>query len=70
MFYGDYSYELAKDSKTSFVFAKESTGHFLAQFKVGETIYQKQAQHSSHRLWDSVDLINQLLHPPRCKSVS
>ena len=55
---------------TSFMFAKESTGHLLARFKVGDTVYRKVAQSSLRRLWDSVDLIDQLLHPLRYKSVS
>jgi hypothetical protein len=54
----------------SFVFAKESTGHLLARFKVGDTVYRKVAQSSLRRLWDSVDLIDQLLHPLSYKSVS
>ncbi len=57
-------------SGTHFVFAKESTGHLLARFKVGDTVYQNLDQHSLHRLWDSVGLIDQLLHPLRYKSVS
>jgi hypothetical protein len=56
-------------SGTSFVFAKESTGHLLARFKVGDTVYQNLTQHSLRRLWDSVELIDQLLHPLRYKSV-
>ena len=57
-------------SGTSFVFAKESTGPLLARFKVGDTVYQNLAQHSLRRLWDSVELIDQLLDPLRYKSVS
>ncbi len=56
---------------TSFVFAKESTGHLLARFRVGDTVYRNVAQRSSlHRLWEGVDLIEQLLHPERYKVVS
>ena len=55
---------------TSFVFAKESTGHLLARFKVGDTVYRNVAQHSLRRLWEGVELIDQLLHPLRYKSVS
>jgi hypothetical protein len=50
---------------TSLMFAKESTGHLLARFKVGDTVYRNLAQHSLHRLWDGVDLIDQLLRPLR-----
>ena len=56
---------------TSFVFAKESiTGHLLARFKVGDTVYRDVAQRSLRRLWESVDLIDQLLHPERYRIVS
>jgi hypothetical protein len=52
---------------TSFVFAKERTGHFLARFKVGDTVYRDVVQGSLRRLWNRVDLIDQLLHPERYK---
>ncbi len=56
---------------TSFVFAKEGkTGHLLARFKVGDTVYRNLAQHSLHRLWDGVDLIDQLLRPLRHEKAS
>ena len=56
---------------TRFVFAKESTtGHLLAQFKVGDSVYQDVTQASLRALWDGVDLINQLLHPERYRIVS
>jgi hypothetical protein len=55
---------------TSFVFAKESTGHLLARFRVGDAVYRNVAQRSLRRLWDGVDLIDQLLHPERYKVVS
>ncbi len=56
---------------TRFVFAKESmTGHLLARFKVGDTVYRNVAQRSLRALWDGVDLIDQLLHPERYKIVS
>ena len=56
---------------TSFVFSKESTtGHLLARFKVGDTVYRDVAQRSLRRLWDSVDLVDQLLHPESYKIVS
>ncbi len=51
-----------------FAFAKErSTGHLTARYRIGDTVYRNVAQHSLHRLWDSVDLIDQLLHPLRYK---
>ena len=57
--------------KTSFVFAKESTGHIFARFRVGNTVYRNVAQSSSLRLlWEGVDLIEQLLHSERYKAVS
>ena len=55
---------------TVFTFAKESTGHLMARFKVGDTVYRDVAQSSLRRLWDTVDLIEQLLHPERYKIVS
>jgi len=55
---------------TNFVFAKESTGHLLARFKVGKSVYREVAQGSLHALWEGVDLIDQLLHPERYRIVS
>jgi hypothetical protein len=55
---------------TNFVFAKEHTGHLLARFKVGDTVYRSVAQGSLRRLWEGVDLIDQLLHPERYRIVS
>ncbi len=56
---------------TSFVFAKEgTTGHLLARYKVGRTVYRNVAQRSLSTLWESVDLIDQLLHPERYRIVS
>ena len=56
---------------TRFVFAKESTtGHLLAQFKVGDSVYRDVTQASLRALWDGVDLIDQLLHPERYRIVS
>ena len=56
--------------RTNFVFAKESTGHLLARFKVGDTVYRDVGRRTLRRLWDRVDLIDQLLHPERYKIVS
>jgi hypothetical protein len=56
---------------TRFLFAKEGkTGHILARFKVGDRVYRNVAQGSLRRLWEGVDLIEQLLHPERYKIVS
>ena len=55
---------------TVFTFAKESTGHLLARFRVGDTVYRNVSQRSLRRLWEGVDLIEQLLHPERYKVVS
>jgi hypothetical protein len=52
---------------TSFVFAKDSTGHLTARFKVGDTVYRNGGQRDLRRLWDTVGLIDRLLHPERCK---
>ena len=50
--------------RSVFAFAKEkSTGHFTARFRVGDTVYRDVGQRGLRRLWDSVDLIDQLLHP-------
>ena len=58
-------------SGTRFVFAKESmTGHLLARFKVGNSVYRNVAQGSLRALWDGVDLIEQLLHPERYRIIS
>jgi hypothetical protein len=56
---------------TSFVFFKESTGHLMARFRMGDTVYRNVAEECSlHRLWDTVHLIEQLLHPAHYKIVS
>ena len=55
---------------TSFVFVKEGTGHLSARFKVGDTVYRSGAERSLRRLWETVNLIEQLLHPARYRSVS
>jgi hypothetical protein len=47
-----------------FTFSKErSTGHLTAWYRIGDTVYRNVAQHSLHRLWNGVGLIDQLLHP-------
>jgi hypothetical protein len=56
--------------KTSFAFAKDSTGHLTARFRVGDTVYRDVAQGSLRLLWDTVHLIDRLLHPSPYKSVS
>ncbi len=55
---------------TSFVFAKESTGHLMARFRVGDTVYRSGGQGALRRLWDTVGLIDQLLHPERFEIAS
>jgi hypothetical protein len=56
---------------TVFAFTKEKqTGHLLGRFTVGDTVYRNVAQRSLHSLWDTVDLLEQLLHPARYKIVS
>ena len=55
---------------TSFAFAKDSTGHLTARFRVGDTVYRDVARGSLRPLWDTVHLIDGLLHPERYKSVS
>src|SRR5215210_9246144 len=52
---------------TSFVFAKESTGHLKARFRVGRTVYRGGGQPDLRRLWDNVGLIEKLSHPERYK---
>ena len=55
---------------TSFVFAKESTGHLRARFRVGRTVYRGGGQPDLRRLWDNVGLIEKLSHPERYKIAS
>ncbi len=55
---------------TNFVFVRESTGHLSARFRVGDTVYRSGAERSLRRLWETVSLIEQLVHPTRYRSVS
>ena len=56
---------------TVFVFSREKkTGHLMGRFRVGDTVYRNVAQRSLRPLWETVDLIEQLLHPARYKIVS
>ena len=55
---------------TSFVFFKEGTGHLSARFRAGDTVYRGGAERSLRRLWETVHLIEQLVHPARYRSVS
>jgi hypothetical protein len=56
---------------TVFTFSMEkSTGHLLARFRVGDTVYRNVVQRSLGQLWDSVHLIDQLLHPERYKKLA
>ncbi len=55
---------------TRFVLAKESTGHLMARFRVGRTVYRSGGQSDLRRVWDSVGLIDELSHPERYESAS
>ena len=56
---------------TVFSFATEkSTRHLMARFRVGDTVYRNVVQRSVHQLWETVHLIDQLLHPERYRMVS
>jgi len=55
---------------TSFVFGKDGTGHLTARFKVGTTVYRGGGQGDLRRLWDTVGLIDRLLHAERSKPAS
>ena len=56
---------------TSFAFTKDSTGHLTARFRVGDTVYRDVARGNLRPLWDTVHLIDRLLHPAqRYRSVS
>jgi hypothetical protein len=51
---------------TNFVFARESTGHHSARFKVSDTVYRSGTERSLRPLWNTVHLIDQLTHPVPC----
>ena len=55
-----------------FAFAREKkTGQLTGRFRVGDTVYRKVAEGGSLRpLWETVSLIEQLLHLARYKAVS
>jgi hypothetical protein len=55
---------------SSFVIAKEGTGHLAARFRVGSTVYRGGGQRDLRRLWGTVGLIDGLLHPERHAIVS
>jgi hypothetical protein len=55
---------------TIFAFGKEGTGHLKAWFRVGTTVYRSGGQHDLRRLWETVGLIDRLLHPERYKIAS
>jgi hypothetical protein len=55
---------------TRFVFGKDGTGHLTARFKVGTTVYRGGGQGDLRRLWDTVGLIDRLLHAERLKATS
>jgi hypothetical protein len=55
---------------TIFAFGKEGTGHLKARFRVGNTVYRSGGQRDLRRLWETVGLIDGLLHPERHKIAS
>jgi len=55
---------------TSFAFAKDSTGHPFARFRVGNTVYRNANQGSLHQLWESVHYIDSLWHPRHNEKVA
>ena len=55
---------------TIFAFGKEGTGHLKARFRVGTTVYRSGGQRDLRRLWETVGLIDRLLHPERHKIAS
>jgi hypothetical protein len=50
---------------TRLAFAKETTGHLIAWFKVDGVVYRSGGQSDLRRLWDTVGLVDRLLHPGR-----
>jgi hypothetical protein len=58
-------------SGTRFVFGEDGMGHLTARFKVGTTVYRGGGQRDDlRRLWDTVGLIDRLLHAERSKPTS
>jgi len=55
---------------TIFAFGKEGMGHLKARFRVGTTVYRSGGQRDLRRLWETVGLIDRLLHPERHKIAS
>ena len=55
---------------TRFLFAKDSTGHLIARFKVGSTVYRSGGQRELRGLWATMGLIDQMLHPEHYKIAS
>ena len=55
---------------TRFLFAKDSTGHLIARFKVGSTVYRSGGQRELRGLWVTMGLIDQMLHPEHYKIAS
>ena len=55
---------------TRFLFAKDSTGHLIARFKVGSTVYRSGGQRQLRGLWATIGLIDQMLHPEHYKIAS
>jgi len=50
---------------TRLAFAKETTGHLIARFKVDGVVYRSGGQRDLRRLWDTVGLVDRLAHPER-----
>ncbi len=50
---------------TRLAFAKETTGHLTARFKVDGVVYRSGGQGDLRRLWDTVGLVDRLAHPER-----
>ena len=50
-----------------FAFGKDGTGHLKARFRVGTTVYRSGGERDLGRLWETVGLIDRLLHPERHK---
>ena len=50
-------------SGTRFSFGREGMGHLAARFRVGNTVYRSGGREGElRRLWDTVGLIDRLLH--------
>jgi hypothetical protein len=50
---------------TRLAFAREPTGHLIAQFKVGGVVYRSGGQRDLRQLWETVGLVDRLARPER-----